>query len=308
MLQKEKKYDVAILGPGAIGQLLAHQLLAQSFSVCFLYKKKLSIDTPFVCTDNNKNIKNYIETFALTENIGKDIKQLIVATKTYQTYEALQTVLQWLPTSCPIIFIQNGLGIQLDIIKKWSQHYYWIASTSQGVYKKSMHHIIFNGTGEQFISPLNHNSIDCPIVFSRLHYQYMPNYQTMVWQKLTINTIINTLTLRDNIKNGQLLDLKYENEIYIIATELEAIATALNIKDSIAKILKRTYTVIERTQNNISSTLCDFNQGKATEIEDIIGFMIKKIQEHQLKCEKIYKLYKQITTSSFDLMINKGYN
>jgi 2-dehydropantoate 2-reductase len=105
--------------------------------------------------------------------------------------------------------------------------------------------------------------------------------QTLRWQKVVQNSIINPLTALADCPNGELI----RHPIWQLAKPLvdEAIPVAgaqgVAIPDD---MLQRVATLLQETGNNWSSMAQDVHAGVPTEIDAINGYIVRQAHRHHL--------------------------
>jgi 2-dehydropantoate 2-reductase len=116
-----------------------------------------------------------------------------------------------------------------------------------------------------------------------------------LYQKLTINAIINPLCALYDVRNGDLLNHMKEvkslfEEVWLALLDI----TANNIEHHISKtrLFNTVVEVINLTQNNSCSMREDLKAGRQTEVDGILGFLIKSTANEELS--SIEKLYQSI--------------
>lgn len=312
-----------IIGQGAMGSLVAHEIaLAGKLTPTLLVKSKKALD---VYTNNGSSITvsrplgaDFISSTVPVEAAhglvskfsGEDsIKNLIVATKTYSTADALKGYLPYITKDTNIVFLQNGMGVVPQLREKfwpnsWELPNLFHAISTHGAYKTSpniVHHV---GLGSLLISrlPLANNSNvfaselhqDIPEVIqdlkesSHLEASYVPYAQFIIRQmeKLVVNACINPLTTTLDCLNGDLLYAKnivptlnkvigeciecFKKEYDIFSMGPEA-----GVVLSRDRLLSSVLSICQSTAQNSSSMREDVRRLNVTEIDSINGYIVK---------------------------------
>ena len=101
----------------------------------------------------------------------------------------------------------------------------------------------------------------------------MEDWYSMVVEKVIINSVINPLTAIYKITNGELIKnphfMKNMRDLY------NEISSVIMISDK-CESWNRIVEVCERTAKNRSSMLKDIEEGRQTEIDAILGFIINE--------------------------------
>jgi 2-dehydropantoate 2-reductase len=109
---------VHILGLGNLGKLIAHSLRTRypDLPITLLFHRPASIDawreagaSIEIVRNGTSNRQNGFTT-ELVSSSGADIHNLVVATKTYTTVDALRPLKHRLQSSSALLFLQNGIG------------------------------------------------------------------------------------------------------------------------------------------------------------------------------------------------------
>jgi 2-dehydropantoate 2-reductase len=94
--------------------------------------------------------------------------------------------------------------------------------------------------------------------------------------------VINPLTALNHCANGQLAAPEYQSQISAIIDELVQVAKREGIALDNAAITARVYQVIKLTAANYSSMYQDVAHNRATEINNINGYICQQASLHHL--------------------------
>ena len=270
---------ITIIGPGAIGLLLASSL-EELNDVSMLVKKKHYDEL-------NKNdlwikkgeTKRKINAKIITKM--EDPEVVIIAVKSYDlqiTEKILRTF------KGKIIICQNGLKM-LDYNPENSNDVLAIV-TSVGAVSLKLGITEFMGTGNTVIGNLNgtgHGTWNLENLFSKEYFEIIPvtNIVQHIWLKATINSAINPIASFHNLRNGKLSKEKYWKSVEELLKESVMIAKANNIEFPESP-LEATKMIIDKTPNNLCSMLQDLKKGQKTEIDEINGIIVKTGRKYNL--------------------------
>lgn len=304
--------NIAIIGAGAIGMLIYHQLanarpfnntpskatqpllLGRNFclSTANHQMQPLSVET----FSDNPLINDTIVQPCLVNNLSdvtaeqlSNIELVIVCVKSYQVNDAVAALIDELPTNVTLLLLHNGLGPHLQVIKLIEAHQrndisLYLGTTSQAALRVGQLHIRQTGTGKTVFGKIRGAAITQQM--ESILLSAIPNSEThsnillALWQKLIVNCAINPLTAIEQCNNGQLAQAQYQDQINAIATECVAVATAEGVSLSLTESLSTIYNVIRLTANNFSSMHQDVTHQRITEIEQINGFVAARAQQH----------------------------
>ena len=236
---------ITIIGPGAIGLLLASSL-EELNDVSMLVKKKHYDEL-------NKNdlwikkgeTKRKINAKIITKM--EDPEVVIIAVKSYDlqiTEKILRTF------KGKIIICQNGLKM-LDYNPENSNDVLAIV-TSVGAVSLKLGITEFMGTGNTVIGNLNgtgHGTWNLENLFSKEYFEIIPvtNIVQHIWLKATINSAINPIASFHNLRNGKLSKEKYWKSVEELLKESVMIAKANNIEFPESP-LEATKMIIDKTR------------------------------------------------------------
>lgn len=300
---------VAILGAGAIGQLLFHQLMATGCTPYFI-TRGASVSQQiltFTSLENNTSSSSALLSSSVTQSgsddklahIMQDTQVIIVCVKAYQVNEAIDSILTRLPKHCHILLLHNGMGPHIQVEKKLSTQGLSVGTTSQGALKLATWHIQQTGCGSSQLGHVSGRRLSDKLKDLLLNAipqsQWCEPILPLLWQKLAINAAINPLTAIEDCRNGALADISYRPIIEMIISELVEVAKADGIKLDKLVLTNRVYEVIKLTTNNFSSMHQDVANKRQTEVGSINGYIVARARAHHLACKANEDLYNQIS-------------
>jgi 2-dehydropantoate 2-reductase len=289
---------IAILGAGAIGQLMYHKLslstqAAQKNDVMFIGRDKQTRQQELSFIDHAQHNHQVLATILGTDdNRIALVELLLVCVKAYQVEQALLPLLAKLSPRCHIVLLHNGLGPHLAVahaLKQFQHQGLTLGTTSQAVLKQNHWQVKHRGFG---VTQLGHccGPLMPPTLKACLNYLHSDNQPLewhlpvlpVLWQKLAINAVINPLTALNQCANGQLAATQYQTQITAIIDELVPVAKCDGISLDKASVLTRVYQVIDLTATNYSSMFQDIAHNRPTEIDYINGYICQQAKVHQL--------------------------
>jgi 2-dehydropantoate 2-reductase len=308
--------NVLIVGSGAIGLLwYSHLYLhsqGQANTYIFQSSKRSTIPTWFNFTDLQKNTHQIpTQTFnqhpaechsTIRHNKPLSFDVILVCVKSYQLDNAIEDIRPFITANTIVITSHNGLGaLNKSSIAMLSNKNVWNLLTTHGCLKSTPQDIIHTGSGVsdlgiQFGSPSKHIIEQT----TQLLNAALPNVNwchTLLekqWLKLAINCVINPITALFDIKNGDVVNAKFDETISQIVDEIVQVASAENISLDKGALLNTISVVAEKTANNSSSMRCDINGKRATEIAYINGYIHKLGLEHNIQTKKNTELFQRI--------------
>ena len=263
---------VTIIGPGAIGLLLASSL--ENYNDVSVLVKDKHYE---ILLEKGLWIKNGNKRKIIKANIVKDVKGadiVIIAVKSYDL-ESTKEILK--DFKGKIIICQNGLKM-LDYNPNNGNDLFSIV-TSIGAVSLEIGITEYRGTGNTVIGNLNQDeskTFNLETLFSDEYFKInsVTNIIEHIWLKAVINSAVNPIAALYNLKNGELKDSKYWNLVKELLNESMNIAKGNNISFSYNP-LEETKRIINKTPDNLCSMLQDLRKGQRTEIEEINGIIVR---------------------------------
>ena len=290
--------DIAILGAGAVGQLICHQLTTAGMGVALIgrdsivsIQQTLSV-TPLAPANDNQQKTHALQYSVpiLTANALDNIRLVIVCVKAYQVLDALLPLLNQLPRQCHILLLHNGMGPHLALAPlidaQADDRGLSLGTTSQGVLRQASWQIRQTGQGlTQFghfagteLTEHYRNALLTAITNSEWVDAIVP----CLWQKLAVNAAINPLTALYQCPNGTLAEPDFSDMIKGILDELVTVATLEGVPLDKQLLHDRVYQVIRLTAGNFSSMHQDIAHQRRTEIDQINGYICERARAHGL--------------------------
>ncbi|GAA3536847.1 2-dehydropantoate 2-reductase [Zobellella aerophila] len=295
----------AILGAGALGCVFAGLLRQQGHPVSLLLSERhrghLHPSLELITLGGHHEL---IHTRPLFAEQASQLSHLLVTTKAYQVVGALQG-LRGLPASCPIILLHNGMGVTDAVRTLFPDNPILVGVTSHGAMKESEWLIRHTGKGETWIGPANDAAHDfqhlChPLTTAFGHAQWSEDIHALQRQKLAVNAVINPLTARYGVHNGDLLEPRFFEVLEQLTEEVHQVMLRLGETETLELFKRRLHRVMELTATNYSSMHQDLAHGRPTEIDYITGYILGQASRHQLPAPVCQQLYQEIVKRSSD--------
>ncbi|WP_394204684.1 ketopantoate reductase family protein [Shewanella waksmanii] len=296
---------IAILGAGAIGQSLCHQLhelgqtpiLINRGGLGQYYQQQLTL------IEGNHQHKIISPLVSSQQLLNKqvafnDLKLLIVTVKAYQVVEALEPLLHCLPKQCHILLMHNGMGPHEQIKRQITHQGLSLGTTSQGALLTESWQVQKTGSGITQIGHFYGPSMDTAMqqcLMGLADCQWCDAILPCLWQKLAVNVAINPLTAINQCPNGALAAPQYQTTIAHLTEEVVTVANAAGIKLNLNQLLDRIYNVIALTATNRSSMHQDIYHQRMTEIEAINGYVSAKGKVYGIATPTNDEMLAQIT-------------
>jgi 2-dehydropantoate 2-reductase len=273
---------VAVLGPGALGCLLAALLREAGVDVSLVdYRPErvARLRLRGIQVHTLEGVHRVIQVPAgLAPEVGP-CDLTIVAVKAYQTQASARALPGLMSRGGIALTLQNGLGNLESLARTVGPQRLLAGVGLLGVTAQAEGRIIHAGRGDIYIGAPAGSRVSAPEVaavvdlFRRAGLACEPreDIEAVLWEKLVINVGINPLTALFRVPNGVLLELPEAWEVAVAAAqEAQAVAQAagLTLSGDPAARLRQVCTA---TAANRSSMLQDILAGRPTEIEAMNG-------------------------------------
>jgi 2-dehydropantoate 2-reductase len=296
-----------IIGPGAIGRLLAHSLVPFA-EVALIGRRGLPAQQRLTTPEGDAREQHLISLTAeqLAANTPKPPAFVHITTKAMVAEAALESVANALPATTPLVLWQNGFLAQPRITQAGpGPGLVLCATTTEGAYLTGDDGVVHAGRGHTFVGDLNNRHGELAETLAKsltqagLTATAVTDIRQRLWQKLAVNAAINPLVALNGVRNGELRDDAYVGRVVAVVKEVAAIMLAEGIAppnngQGEAAWLALVWQVIESTANNKASMLQDVEAKRPTERRAILGPLIESGERHGLSCEVLQVLDREL--------------
>lgn len=311
---------ICVIGPGAIGCLLAGFLIKSGEEVYLLDKDSERAERIATQGIKIEGISGQHQiNINITANLAdvKTCELVIVAVKSYHTKEAVERAMSLISENTLVLSMQNGLGNLEEIAKVVGEERVIGGVTSMGATLLGDGHIRYAGVGETVIGKLKTQNAklktqrlkEVAEVFNKAGFEtkIVDNIQDLIWSKLIINVGINALTAIAKIKNGLIAKDKYLYEIMkLVVLEAVNVTKLKGISLAYDNPVEKVTSIAKATSGNISSMLQDVLRKKKTEIDYINGAIVKEAENLNISTpvNKILTLLVKSVESTYNNQVN----
>ncbi|NVF14195.1 ketopantoate reductase family protein [Vreelandella maris] len=294
-----------ILGPGAIGRLLAHSL-APFAEVALIGRRGFPAQQRLMTPEGEARTQRLPSLTAgqLAVDAPEPPALLHITTKAMSAEAALESTANSLPSTTPLVLWQNGFLAQPRITQTWPGPVL-CATTTEGAYLTGDDGVVHAGRGHTFVGDLNNRhgelaeTLAQTLTQAGLTATAVTDIRQRLWQKLAVNAAINPLVALNGVRNGELRDDAYAGRVVAVVQEVAAIMLAEGIAppnngQGGASWLALVWQVIENTANNKASMLQDIEAKRPTERGAILGPLIESADRHGLACNTLQALNNEI--------------
>lgn len=302
---KEPPQSLVILGPGAMGCLLAARFCRKGFSVSLLGKdprhlKAIESQGLIVEGLSGRPVRIAPGQFSRIawnpEKLGPcDV--LFICTKSYDTEEALKAAKPLLGPSTILVSFQNGISHLKYLNRRCPPSRLVLGSAYFAASRLSFERILFAG-GNQIDLALNAKNTESAgkvrTILERSGWKV--NIQKdelgMLWTKLVLNAAINPLGTLLGAANGELVRNEAVKELLSRAvSEGSLVARRAKAKTLYKDMVQKAVQTCRITAGNKNSMLQDLEQGKRTEIDSIVGPILQQAQNLWIKTPVLQGFY-----------------
>ncbi len=290
-----------ILGPGAIGRLLAHSL-APFAEVALIGRRDLPAQQRLMTPEGEARTQRLSSLTAgqLAVDAPEPPALVHITTKAMSAEAALESVADSLSPITPLVLWQNGFLAQPRITQTWPGPVL-CATTTEGAYLTGDDGVVHAGRGHTFLGDLNNHhgalaeELAQALTQAGLAATKVSDIRQRLWQKLAVNAAINPLVALNSVRNGELRGEAYAGRMVAVVKEVATIMLAEGIAppndgNGEDEWLALVWQVVENTANNKASMLQDVEAKRPTERGAILGPLIEGARRHGLACEVLQGL------------------
>jgi 2-dehydropantoate 2-reductase len=282
---------VVIFGAGAVGGLFG-ALLSQARHEVLLVARE-----PEVVAIRTHGLRIEGETegnFSLPAvdslTDGLETEAVLLTVKTPDLGAAAREIALHLRPPPPILLLQNGLGVEAGVERAWQATG---RSLPAGTLVRAVHSVPVTrlgparlrhaGNGEVLLGTSDRTEDQIAIGKFRdllasagLTVRVVPSIDREVWRKVVLNAAINPVTADHGILNGALATDPYRGEAESLLAEAAAVARSEGFAFDTDEIERDLWRIVRATARNRSSMLQDLDQGRPTEIDAIVGELLRR--------------------------------
>jgi 2-dehydropantoate 2-reductase len=284
--ESEGKMKIAIVGPGAVGSLLA-ALLTRSKQEVHLIDRNL--DRARKVNEEGIKVEGVHGEFTAKVNSTVEPQELgacdliVISVKSYHTEEAIKGVKDLIGEATQVLTLQNGVGNIQILNDAVGEDKVIGGTTSLGATVLDHGHIKYAGKGETIIgkasgkvlAPLR--EVANALNKAGLDTKVSRDINAVIWSKLIINVGINALGVATRLHNGRLLEYTGTRDIMRAAVqEAVKVAKRKKIKLVYDDPIQKVEGVAKATAANVCSMLQDVLKKRRTEIDFINGAIVRQ--------------------------------
>ena len=283
---------IAVIGPGAIGCLLAARMQLVGMDVVLVdhsaERAKRLQARGITLEDSNGRREVPV---ACVSSVPSGVSLQIVAVKSYHTSSLA------LRDDAQILSVQNGLGNIETLCDRFGSELLLCGVTSEAATLEAEGHVRHAASGETIIgSWTTADTANSMQAFQKAGFRAETTESPgqALWGKVIVNAGINPLTAMVDIPNGRLLEIS-ELRALLRTLIVEAVKVAATEGYRFEKsMVEYAEDVCRATATNISSMLQDIRANRQTEIEAISGEILRRAELASLPCPRTRVVYQLI--------------
>jgi 2-dehydropantoate 2-reductase len=272
---------IAVVGPGALGTLLAALLRAKTKETIWLMDKSPEraerIRKEGVRIEGMTAISTAVNVSADPKEVGP-CDLVILCVKSYSTEDACKDIKELMSDKTFILTLQNGIGNVQVLNDHFGAERVIAGVTNHGATLLAAGHVRHAGKGDTIIGMAKGKMLgpvrDTANLLTKCGFEtkISKDIDSVIWSKLVINVGINALTGITRLKNGMLIQYSGTREVLRNAVqEAVRIVKRKRIKLAYDDPIQKVESVCKATAANVSSMLQDVLNAKRTEIDYING-------------------------------------
>lgn len=278
---------VLIAGAGAIGQWLGARLQTAGHDVTLLLRPRFKavIDRDGLMIHGRTAFQGPVPCITDLADADGPYDAVFLTAKATATAELAAACAPLVADDGVLASLQNGLGNGEKLHRVIEPERAAVCLTSHGLNVEAPGRIQHAGTGPTKVGPAP-GSPDGADAGARLAHGLLADaglepewhdaMRGLVWQKAIVNAALNPIGALYGVRNGEILrreDLHALSQA--LAKEAVALAEAARVELPPGDPVAMVDTVLEATADNKCSMLQDVEAGRATELEQITGRMVR---------------------------------
>lgn len=279
---------LAIVGGGSLGSLYAFHLSRAGIGVTLVEKNPLlreAVGERGLTLRVGEGEEHVAVETASPEEASCCYDAVLVTVKSYDTREAGRVSSRLVGEGGVVVTLQNGLGNKEALREAVGEDRVLQGVSTWGATLVSPGVVRLGGRGETFLEPPGSPGYNDSFVFlvsaldtAGLHPRVVDDILTVVWRKLLVNSVVNTLTALLRVRNGFLLEspatMRLARRVFEEAYLVGFLEGARF--ESAEEEWERLSAVVEATGSNLSSMLQDVMHCRMTEADAILGEVVRR--------------------------------
>lgn len=277
---------IAVIGPGALGCLLAGLLKAKTKEEIWLIDKlperAKRIREEGIRMEGMSSASGTVDISANPKEVGP-CDLVFICVKSYSTDDACEDIKCLVSKKTFILTLQNGIGNVQVLNDHFGPELVIAGVTNHGATLVGPGHVRHAGRGDTIIGMYSGRVLgqvrDAANLLTKCGFEtkVSKDIDSVIWSKLIINIGINALTAITRLKNGMLI--KHDETRQILRSSVQEAMRVIKrkrIKLTYDDPIQKVESVCRATAANVSSMLQDVLSSKRTEIDYINGVITRQ--------------------------------
>ena len=281
-----------ILGVGAVGGLFACRLQLGGAEVTLLSGEHEERARELVL-HNTLTARCQFPQQAIAHS-EDPIEYLLVCTKAWAVESAIESVAHRLSATSVVVLLCNGMGLAEAVAPLIGEAQLVVGSTTSGCRRSGNGELIVSGEGRTQLGTLDASPAP---TWSSLWRQSVPDFKwetdirSVLLAKVALNAVINPLTALHGVTNGELMRPPLEAITEDVIEEVQSVLCSADASEIASALPTQVRTVCNSTAANHSSMRVDLENGKRTEIDAIVGWLLSNLTPHPPPTPVLSELY-----------------
>ncbi len=297
---------VTIVGCGALGSLVAFRLISSGKNVRVFQREGAqlaALKEQGILYKDREGKTERVPCSARSELDGVEPADLaIVLVKAYQTEAASKALKNHLAEGGVALTLQNGLGNAEILAKVLGVEKVAAGTCTYGAHRLAPGKIAWGGDGVLRFGPWGREKDLSAVeaLFREAGFEVRPEKdpRRSLWEKVILNASANTVSALTRLRNGQMLASRDAVELMreIVNEGVRGARTA-GVEFDSQKMWGEVERVLEKTARNKTSMLQDVESQRKTEVDAIVGSLVKQARhekEKLVRLETVYALIKSL--------------
>ncbi len=278
--------NIAVIGPGAIGTLLAARLHEAGFDVVLFDHdpaRAARISSSGISLTDLDGIRtvSMVRVTSDPAEIGS-CPTAFFCVKAYSTAAAAECYARFASDNLAVVTFQNGMGNAEILAAAFGGANIVAATTSEGARVDGWGVTVHTGYGPTHVGAFSPQAegvaqgVAAMLASAGFSAACIEDIAAALWRKLAVNAVINPLTALLGVSNGELFRARHTAAIATdVITETVRAATGTGLDEALfVDLHKYVRNVAAATAANVSSMLQDINNRRPTEIDAICGHVV----------------------------------
>lgn len=297
-----------VAGAGAVGQWLGLRLLQTGHQVDLLLRPAHAeaIQGKGLEVHGHTEARGHLRCITDPAQAVDTYRAIFLTPKAHATAGLARQVAPLLAPGGAFVALQNGFGNAAKAARCVPAASVAVAVTSHGLTLEEPGRILHAGTGATVVGPMTPESEPAArlaygmLLQGRLEPEWRDDMQVPVWRKGLLNHAINPVAALHAATNGEVLGnaaLLRRSETLLEEAFALSRAAGVAVGTDLRQAMKAT---LERTADNRCSMVQDVQRMRATEVEQITGFLVRlarRLGYPLPEAEAIYREVKAMETS-----------